>query len=779
MSYVILADDFSGAHDAGAAFIARGFRTSVITDPRRLENATAEVIILDTNSRDCSPSVARKRLIAACRAIKASGHLLIFKKIDSTLRGHVGIEIEVVCDELEYGLTVFSPAFPEAGRVTIGGYQLVAGVPVDRTVTAVDPGSPVGTASICDLLAGQTSLRIESVALNTVTKGPAALTAQLTEIVHASSAITVVDAASSDDLAHILTATKEVEIETLLCGAAGLARSVADDLSARDERRIDRKIGLPVTQAPILVIAGSLNPVTRAQIQILEKTRDTTVINVNPASLLSEASATENDRAFAEAMTALSSGHDTVITFSVTPPPQPESDGAADSNSVENIVVELATCLGILTEQILGAATIGGLVLTGGETAGQAIRHLGAYGTELVERIMDGVAGSLLVGGRYENLPVIIKPGGFGESHALEQCVRRLRPLRLPTSPSSDRPILGITIGDPNGVGPEVIAKALSSPRIYEICRPLVIGHSRVIEGALHFGPVPLKAIRVEHAEQAMFEYGTIDVLNVVEMDPSELRIGEVQEIAGRLAVTAVVEATKLAMDGKIQAVVTAPLNKEAMNLAGFHYAGHTELLAELTGTDDYRLTLAFDGKLVSHVTTHVSLRQAIERLSEGGIIATIEIVGNALKRMGIPAPDIAVAGLNPHAGEGGMFGDEEINIISPALDKARSQGWNITGPLPPDTVFLRAMRGEFDGIVGMYHDQGHIPVKAIAFDRSVNVSLGLPIIRTSVDHGTAFDIAGRGIANEENLEAAIDMAVRLVGDGWSVTHKESAPSAG
>lgn len=779
MSYVILADDFSGAHDAGAAFVARGFRTNVITDPDRLDDVTAEIIILDTNSRDCAPSAARIRLVDACRGIKASGKSLIFKKVDSTLRGHLGTEIETVCDELEYAFTVFSPAFPEVGRVTIGGYQLVAGVPVDRTVAGIDPGSPVGTASICDLLEGQTSLGVVFVALNTVTKGPAVLAAHLTDLVHASSDIAVVDAASADDLALVLTATKQIERKTLLCGSAGLARSVADDLAAQLDRHTDHKIKLPLTQEPILVIAGSLNPATGAQVRIMEKARNTVVINVDPMSLLSEESAQEVVRVYEEAMKALSSGHDTVITFSATSTPRAEPGQETDTDSAENIVVALATAFGRLTEKILGAATVGGLVLTGGETAGQVIRHLGAYGTELVEQILDGVAGGLLLGGRYEALPVIIKPGGFGESDTIMRCVRRLRPLQLPTSQSSERPVLGITIGDPNGVGPEVIAKALSSPRIYEICRPLVIGHSGVIERSLHFGTVPLKVRTVDRAEDGMFEYGVIDVLDVIELDPSELRVGEVQEMAGRLAVTAVVEATKLAMAGQIQAVVTAPLNKEAMNLAGFHYAGHTELLAELTGTDDYRLTLAFDGKLVSHVTTHVSLRQAIERLSEDGIISTVEIVGNALKRMGIPAPQIAVAGLNPHAGEGGMFGDEEITIISPALDKARSMGWKIIGPLPPDTVFLRAMRGEFDGIVGMYHDQGHIPVKAIAFDRSVNVSLGLPIIRTSVDHGTAFDIAGKGIANEENLEAAIDMAIRLAGDGWSVTHKKSAPSMG
>ena len=349
-------------------------------------------------------------------------------------------------------------------------------------------------------------------------------------------------------------------------------------------------------------------------------------------------------------------------------------------------------------------------------------------------------------------------------------------------------------MGDPNGVGPEVIARILSRRWVYALCRPLVIGHDEVIRRALPLarteasnehegrGSGPRLGVHpVEGPGAGLFRHGTVDVMNAAEVEIDRLNPGRVQAEAGRLAVESVKLAARLAMAGEIGALVTAPMNKEAMGLAGYAYAGHTELLAEVTGTTKCRLSLAFDGILVSHATTHVSLRDAIDRLSEEDILVTIDLVGNALAGMGMAAPRIAVCGLNPHAGEGGLFGDEEIRIIAPAVEKARGRfggrGWRLTGPLPPDTVFMRARKGDFDGIIGMYHDQGHIPVKAIAFDRTVNVTLGLPIVRTSVDHGTAFDIAGRGVADAGNLGEALRMAVKLVGEPWSVDNSPGGRS--
>ena len=267
----------------------------------------------------------------------------------------------------------------------------------------------------------------------------------------------------------------------------------------------------------------------------------------------------------------------------------------------------------------------------------------------------------------------------------------------------NERPVIGITLGDPNGVGPEIIARVLSEKWICDLCRPLVIGHDEVIRRALtlvhddsadsHSGGSTGRGLDihlVDRPESGLYRHGTVDVLNAMDVETGGLKPGRVQSEAGRLAVASVKLAARLAMKGDIGALVTAPMNKKAMSLAGYPYAGHTELLAEVTGTKKYRLSLAFDGILVSHATTHVSLRDAIARLSEEEIVVSVDLVGRALVGMGIVKPRIAVCGLNPHAGEGGLFGDEEIRIIGPAIEEARSRGWRIDGPLPPDTVFMR-----------------------------------------------------------------------------------------
>jgi 4-hydroxythreonine-4-phosphate dehydrogenase len=231
---------------------------------------------------------------------------------------------------------------------------------------------------------------------------------------------------------------------------------------------------------------------------------------------------------------------------------------------------------------------------------------------------------------------------------------------------------------------------------------------------------------------------------------------------AGRAAVEYVFRACDLAIAGVADAVVTAPLNKAAMNLAGFAYAGHTELLTERTGATQVSMLLVGPQLRIVHVSTHVALAEAIRRVTPERVLATIELAQRSCVALGIAAPRIAVAGLNPHAGEGGLFGDQEERAIVPAIAAARTRGWDVSDPQPPDTVFLRATKGAYDIVVAMYHDQGHIPMKLLAFDSGVNVSVGLPIIRTSVDHGTAFDIAGTGMASETSMLAAIDVALQM-----------------
>lgn len=326
------------------------------------------------------------------------------------------------------------------------------------------------------------------------------------------------------------------------------------------------------------------------------------------------------------------------------------------------------------------------------------------------------------------------------------------------------KPILAITIGDPSGIGPEVVLKALAHPGVYEACNPLVIGDRRILDRAMvNLGIPPMGIDDAGGPATAVYQPGTVTLIDLENADPAACPWGEISPASGKAAVEYVFTACDMAMTGAVDAIVTAPLNKAAMFAAGFQYAGHTELLTERTGADKVSMLLIGPKLRIVHVSTHVALTEAIKRVTTQRVIDVIQIAWDACRALGIAQPRIAVAGLNPHASEGGLFGKEEQTVIEPAIAEMRARGMDVSDPQPPDTVFLRATKGVYDIVVAMYHDQGHIPMKLLAFDSGVNVSLGLPVIRTSVDHGTAFDIAGQGIAREESMLAAIDVAVQMV----------------
>lgn len=327
---------------------------------------------------------------------------------------------------------------------------------------------------------------------------------------------------------------------------------------------------------------------------------------------------------------------------------------------------------------------------------------------------------------------------------------------------ADSRPILAITLGDPAGIGPEVVLKALRHGEVFDICRPLVVGDSGVLERAAAWLELQPRFERIAEIGSGGYAEGTVPLLDLANVELAGTPVGQVSAGAGRAAVEYVMRACDLAMAGQVEAVVTAPLNKEAMHRAGFLYPGHTELLAERTGAERVSMLLVGPALRVVHVSTHVSLEEAIRRVTPARVLEVIELAHRSCRMLGIEAPRIAVAGLNPHASENGLFGMQEAEQIQPAIEMARARGWTVSDPQPPDTVFLRATRGEFDIVVAMYHDQGHIPMKLLAFDSGVNVSIGLPVLRTSVDHGTAFDIAGTGQASEESMLAAIRVAVTM-----------------
>jgi len=315
-------------------------------------------------------------------------------------------------------------------------------------------------------------------------------------------------------------------------------------------------------------------------------------------------------------------------------------------------------------------------------------------------------------------------------------------------------------MGDPVGVGPEIILLALSSPSIYQVCRPLIFGDIRILNAAQDCTASRLRLKSVTSPEAGSYNCGSIDILNLSELDPQKTSWGRPTIESGKAMVHYITTAIDMATKNHIAAITTCPINKQAMQVAGFRYNGHTELLAERTNTDIFVMMLAGGRLRVALVTIHIPLKSVPAKLSTEQIIQTISVTNKALcDRFGCQTPRIAVAGLNPHAGEGGLFGDEEEKVIAPAIHHARNNGFDVAGPFPPDTVFYQAIKGHYDAVVCMYHDQGLIPFKLIHFTDGVNTTLGLPIIRTSVDHGTAYDIAGTGKANPGSLIAAIEMA--------------------
>lgn len=334
-------------------------------------------------------------------------------------------------------------------------------------------------------------------------------------------------------------------------------------------------------------------------------------------------------------------------------------------------------------------------------------------------------------------------------------------------------PILAITMGDPAGIGPEIAAKAFSSEKVTDICNPVLIGNTYIMNNAIRLTGINLRTNQIDEIEQAKFLPGFLNIINIEETDIENIQIGEISSKAGNVAFRAVKTAIDLAMQNKVHGTVTGPINKEAINMAGYHFSGHTEIYAHYTNSKKSAMLLIDENFRVIHVTTHVSLRQACDLVKKERIMDVISLINTELKNMGVQSPRIGVAGLNPHSGDGGLFGDEEIKEIIPAIQEARKYGINAEGPVPPDSLFALARGGKFDVCVAMYHDQGHIPFKLMGFQwdekmqvmksvSGVNVTLGLPIIRTSVDHGTAFEIAGKGIASPDALINAIEYAVRL-----------------
>jgi 4-phospho-D-threonate 3-dehydrogenase / 4-phospho-D-erythronate 3-dehydrogenase len=338
----------------------------------------------------------------------------------------------------------------------------------------------------------------------------------------------------------------------------------------------------------------------------------------------------------------------------------------------------------------------------------------------------------------------------------------------------SNKPIIGITLGDPSGIGSEITAKLLAKSEVYDKCNPIVIGDSDSVKDGIRIAGNGLQVNSIKNISDAKFEFKTVDVYDLDNITLGDFEYGKVSKAAGKASGEFIEKAIDLALKGEIDAVVTNPINKESFKLGGYgiKYPGHTEMFADLTGTKKYSMMLAHENLRVFHVTTHIALDKVPNALSIERIYDVIKLANSTCIQLGIDKPRIGVAGLNPHAGENGLFGSQEERFITPAIEKAKKEGILANGPVPPDTLFCKAKGNLYDCVVVMYHDQGHIPVKYAGFIysdenkewivRGVNVTLGLPVIRTSVDHGTAYGKAGKGTADYMSLYDALDYAILM-----------------
>jgi 4-hydroxythreonine-4-phosphate dehydrogenase len=754
---LIVADDLSGAADCAAAFASAGARAVVslralpASMPPDGQAALTEgpivpaddlavpadgsVIAVDTDSRALPPGEAIRRVREAI-ATRPPG-ALVYKKIDSTLRGHLAAELAAALDAMpEVPGAVLAPAFPQQGRTFAGGHCFVNGEPLETTALwrgagITGPADPVA--------------RLQAQGLSALSLAPApdggeqALADRIAQAFAAGVRVAVCDASSVEELSRLARALARLDCTPLIAGSAGLARSLAAlrrQPSAPRDPSPAHVLGRP--GRPVLTVIGSRAPIARAQAAAIVSATGALAVAVPVDRLVAELP----DGAAGDAITAaLAAGRHAVLTV---------GDGETD------LSLSLAIARGLARLAAPAAKCAGGLVLTGGDTARAVLDALGATAIELLGEVEPGVPLA-----RAPTLPLLcLKAGGFGNANTLLHAVQALER----ETNRMKRPVIAITMGDAAGVGPEIIMKALARAEVHARLRPVVVGDARRLEAAGRLVASRMRVRRIDDSQGISVppEPDTVDCIDLG-LIPKGLPFGQLSAAAGEGSFRFIERAAKLAAAGQVDAICTAPLNKEALHAAGHKYPGHTELLAELTGTDEVSMLLMAPKLRVIHVTTHIGLLDAVERIEPGLVERTIARGRELLVRAGIANPRIAVCGINPHAGENGLFGrGEEAAKIEPAVAACQARGWAVQGPLPADTLFYRATRDDFDLVVAMYHDQGHGPVKVLGLEAGVNVTVGLPFVRTSVDHGTAFDIAGTGRADDQSLVEALMQAVEL-----------------
>ncbi|GHH10052.1 4-hydroxythreonine-4-phosphate dehydrogenase PdxA [Streptomyces lanatus] len=736
-----LADDLSGAAETAMAL---GLPGRIVLGPApSAPPGEGDAVVVDLDCRGVPPDEAARRVREALRTVPDGA--LVLKKADSLLRGNLAAETAAFTDGAE-GVVV-TVALPALGRTVREGVVHLSGVPLHRTDAwrAEVTGPPTSVAAALG------DSRTAVVPLAAVRDG--ALPRVLRDTI-AAGRLPLCDAETDADLDRIADAAIAAGPGVRLLGTGGLAAAVGRLLGRTGGA--SAPAGTPVRRErrPLLIVVGTAEPAAAAQIAQLAQ-RGARHIAL-PADRLST---TDGHAAGTSDVTVLSI----------------DNGQRVQPGSAYRPVHGLAR---LAAHHAAGAD----LVLTGGETARRVLDALEVPQLTPLGEIHHGAVHALASDGRH----VVTRPGSFGETDSLLRIAAALRPDRFRTPPlhiptpdlppqgdplvnatptTGDRrplPLIAVTMGDGAGIGPEVIVPALLHPDTLARCRPVVVGDAERLRRAAAILGVDCDIVAVAAPEEAEFRPGRVNVVDLG-LIPADLPWGELSPVAGDAAYQYVRVAADLAMKNAVHGICTAPLNKEALHAAGHLYPGHTELLAHLTGVDEVSMMLSTPKVKVIHVTTHIGLIDAVRRIEPGLVERTVRRGHEAMVRAGVAQPVIGVCGINPHAGENGLFGyGEEEEKIVPALEILRADGIDARGPLPADTAFFLAGRGDYDLIVAMYHDQGHGPVKVLGIEAGVNLTVGLPVIRTSVDHGTAFDIAGKGIADAGSMVEALRQAAEM-----------------
>lgn len=782
-SVFVQADDFSGAAEVGSCFVQHGLSAQVLLGTPSVpgthdagtsfaEPAT-DVVVTDTHSRGLAESAAEALVKEAFAGPDADTAQVLFKKIDSLWRGNVRAEVSALA-----GLgfhAVVAGALPQLQRSVVDGRPVVAGTPLAESgLWQAEQSAP--PADIPTLLRPEDPSSVQTVNLAEVRSGsPAATLAMLLD--SDQPALVVADGETVQDLESVVDALLELDFQAggrriVLVGTGGTADVLAERLSAHLARTAQpgAQTGATAAEAqgaakPVLAVVGSASGTAQAQLATLEA-QGFTVVRLHPQYAGASGAYAPQ---LAQVSADLRAGHRVAVTLAAS---------KVDPSGSARIVQALSRFAAEAAK-----ATPADLILTGGETAREVLDAVGLHRLVPLAAVQHGAVLSRADDGTL----VGTKPGSFGDDLALLQLYdeireRRGRTAQAPATNLSPQdqpsgapmtteaikteqnalPYVAVTMGDGAGVGPEVVVAAVLDPQSNAECRPVVIGDALRLRQAADVLGIEADIQSIEDVEDAVFTPGRVNVIDLALL-PEDLPWGQLSPVAGHAAYEYIRVASELAMAGKVQAICTAPLNKEALHAAGHIFPGHTELLAHLTGTEEVSMMLSTPKIRVIHVTTHIGLMDAIRKINPDLVERTIRRGHEALVRAGIPNPKIGVCAINPHAGENGLFGQgEEAEKIEPGVKAAQADGINAVGPLPADTLFFLAGRGDYDLVVAMYHDQGHGPVKVLGIEAGVNITVGLPVIRTSVDHGTAFDIAGKAIADSRSMVEALHQAAEM-----------------